>query len=185
MKKVIEEKKLFLVLVSVLIILVIGGTYAWLQISVPGNKSNVLHAGTLSLKLDNETENGISLTNAYPMTEQEGLNTTVYTFTLVNDGTLDSNYAIYLDDLDLSEGQIRMNDDIVKYRFQKNEEESTTGFVSSLGESSNRLLDSGVINAEESIDYQLQVWMDYEADNSQQGTTFKANLRIEANQLKQ
>lgn len=184
MSKIIANKKYktLILLVAVLVILVIGSTYAWLQINVKSDKRQNLHAGTLSLKLSDETTNGISLTNAYPMTEQEGLNTTVYTFTLVNDGTIDSNYEIYLDDLELSEAQTQMDTNIIKYRFQKGEEQSTTGVLSSLGESPNRILDSGIIEKKESINYQLQVWMDYEADNSQQGTTFKSQLRIEASQ---
>lgn len=183
MNKMIENKKKFILLVAMVMVLLIGGAYAWLQLSISGTKTNVLQAGTLSLKLDNETENGISLSDAYPMTEQEGLDTTVYKFTLKNEGTIDSNYSIYLDDLDLDTGKVRMDDSIVKYRFQKNEEESTTGFLASLGQSPNRLLDSGVIESKDSIDYQLQVWMDYSADNTQQGTTLKAHLRVEANQI--
>lgn len=184
MKKIVENKKILLVLaVVVVLVLALGGTYAWIQFSLSSDKRNVLRAGTLSLKLDKETEDGIYLANAYPMTEEEGLATKIYTFTLVNDGDIDSNYSIYLDDLPLSEGKKRMDSHIVKYRFQKEEEQSTTGLVSSLGESPNRLLDSGVLPKKESINYQLQVWMDYEAGNSEQGTSFKANLRIEANQI--
>ena len=121
--------------------------------------------------------------NAYPMTDQEGLNTTVYTFSLVNDGTMDSNYTVYLDDLDLDSTKTRMDDSIVKYNFQKNEESATTGTISSLGTSPNRILDTGVIEKGKTIKYKLQVWMDYSADNSQQATTFSTQLRIEANQV--
>ena len=76
-----------------------------------------------------------------------------------------------------------MDDSIVKYNFQKNEESATTGTISSLGISPNRILDSGVIEKGKTIKYKLQVWMDYSADNSQQATTFSTQLRIEANQI--
>lgn len=178
-----ENKKKIILLVAVALILLMGTTYAWFNFTKSSEKTNVLHAGTLSLKLSEETEGGIFLTNAYPMTDQEGLNTTVYTFSLVNDGTMDSNYTVYLDDLDLDSTKIRMDDSIVKYNFQKNEESATTGTISSLGTSPNRILDSGVIEKGKTIKYKLQVWMDYSADNSQQATTFSAQLRIEANQI--
>ena len=178
-----DQKKKIILLVAVALILLMGTTYAWLSFSKSSEKTNVLHAGTLSLKLSNETEGGISLSNAYPMTDQEGLNTTVYTFSLVNDGTIDSNYTVYLDDLDLDSGKIRMDDSIVKYNFQKDEESATTGTISSLGTSPNRVLDSGVIEKGKTVNYKLQVWMDYNADNSQQATSFKTQLRIEASQV--
>ena len=60
---------------------------------------------------------------------------------------------------------------------------ATTGTISSLGTSPNRILDSGVIEKGKTIKYKLQVWMDYSADNSQQATTFSTHLRIEANQI--
>lgn len=178
-----KQKREIVLLIVVALILMLGSTYALLNFRKNGEKTNVLRAGTLSLKLNEETADGISLTNAYPMTNQEGLSTTVYTFSLVNDGTVNSNYTVYLDDLDLDSTKTRMDDSIVKYNFQKNDSTSTIGTISSLGASPNRVLDSGVIEKGKTIKYKLQVWMDYSADNSQQATTFSTQLRIEANQV--
>ena len=65
-KKLNKTTKQLFVLALVLVVL-LGGTYAWLTLQVTGEKTNVLRAGTLSLVLDDTTSNGIKLEKAVPI----------------------------------------------------------------------------------------------------------------------
>ena len=75
MKEIIEKNKKIIVMIVVTLVILMAGTYAILRISVDGNKKNVITAGDLSLELK-ESDNKISVSNAYPMTDEEGEATT-------------------------------------------------------------------------------------------------------------
>ena len=76
-------------------------------------------AGSLELELDDMMTGGISFTEAVPISNEDGLSQDGYTFTLENKGNVTSDYTIYLDDLDLAEGQNRMSDSFIKYQLVK------------------------------------------------------------------
>ncbi len=76
-------------------------------------------AGSLELELDDMMTGGISFTEAVPISNEDGLSQDGYTFTLENKGNVTSDYTIYLDDLDLAEGQTRMSDSFIKYQLVK------------------------------------------------------------------
>lgn len=179
MKEIIEKNKKIIVMIVVTLVILMAGTYAILRISVDGNKKNVITAGDLSLELK-ESDNKISVSNAYPMTDEEGEATTTYSFTLENDGDIPSIYTISLKDLDIDDSKTRMNDEYVKCKIQitGNKTEEKIVKLSELG----RVLDSGTLEVNESNHYQLQLWMDYDAPNDAQGTVFKAKLSIEGEQ---
>ena len=164
------------------LIIIVGGTYAWLNLKIIGTKDNLLKSGNLELVLNEDNTEGISIEKAIPLPDSKGLETEGYTFTLQNNGAVNSNYIIYLDDLDLEEGQTRMNDKYVRYSLVKNDGEATTALLTTTGENPNRILDSGVIDANTENKYTLKVWMDKDADNSAMGTVFYARLRIETEQ---
>ena len=184
MKKFREKfntnKKIIIVLI-LLLILLIGGSYALLRVSVTGQKGNVLIAGGLSLELDDSTASGINIEKTVPMSDEKGLETEEYTFMLKNNGTVDSDYTIYLDDETLDENETRMLDKYVKYSLVKNEG-TVTQILTSTGTNPNRVIDTGIIEKNKTNTYSLKVWIDSNADNEVMNTIFKAKLRVEANQ---
>lgn len=115
----VQKNKKLLLSVFLGVIVVIGVSYAWLQITLTGTKTVVIRSGNLSLNLDEDASEGISLTNAYPMTDQEGLKTISYEFTLKNDGTIPSDYTIYLEDT-TDESDIKAFP-VLKYDLKKTE----------------------------------------------------------------
>ena len=186
-KKNSSDKKTLVVIAVVLVLLLIGGTYAWLQITVSGTKTNILRAGKLSLKLNDELSNGISLKNTVPMSDTKGMKTPEYTFTLTNDGTVESYYTIYLDDVALGMDEKRMEDKFVKYALEKvTPSDGTTTAVPTLLTASNingeRVLDSGVIKAGETNSYKLQLWINSTATTEVMNTIFYGKIRVEATQ---
>ncbi len=97
------------------VLMLIGLSYAWLQLTLRGTKElTILTAGSLELELDDTMAGGISFRDAVPISNEDGLSQEGYTFTLENKGNVTSDYTIYLDDLDLAEGQNRMSDSFIK-----------------------------------------------------------------------
>ena len=171
-------KKQLFALALVLVVL-LGGTYAWLTLQVNGEKTNVLRAGTLSLVLDDTTSGGIKLEKAVPMSDEKGKAGTEYTFTLQNKGTKAASYTIYLDDVALEASEKRMDDSKVKYQLTKNSKET----VALLNTLSDKVLDSGTIDGSTTNTYSLRVWIDSAAETEVMGTILSKELRVEATQV--
>ena len=180
MKEHKEINILPLIILVVIIIFLIGGTYAWLTLKISDTKTNTLTAGTLKLTLDDVTSEGIKIEKAVPMSDEKGMTTSEYTFTLENTGTIKTNYKIYLDDIATSKDNSRMPDSKIKYQLIKNGEE-TVALLSSLQE---RILDTGTMEKEEHNTYTLRVWIDSAAGNEIMGTVFSTKLRVVAEQTR-
>lgn len=182
-----NKNKYLSIIIIIILIALIGTTYAWLSITLTGTKTNIITAGTLSLKF-NEGDNRIFIENAYPLTNTEGEETTIYEFTVNNDGNIASDYEILLKDLSIDDGKTRMDDGYVRYKLEKTGTKTET--VNQLMSVPNvttddkdssikyRKLDEGTLKPDESNTYRLQVWMDYDAPNEAQGTIFKTKIVI-------
>ncbi|MEG2792163.1 MAG: hypothetical protein RSA98_11370, partial [Odoribacter sp.] len=86
----------FIAMISTLLV-VIGTSYAVFNMVIISNKEQTITSGSLTIKFL-ETSQFISLNNAYPMTDIEGLNTKPYNITITNTGTINAKYRIYLED---------------------------------------------------------------------------------------
>lgn len=181
-KKKKNKNYILLLVVIAFIVVLIGGSYAWLKLSLDGGKYNIIKAGTLSLRLEEENEIGINEDVAIPVTDKKGLETEGYSFTLENDGKIVSNYTIYLDDVELSNGEERIPDKALKYVLIKNGKSSNPALLNTTGVNPNRKLDLGKLKPGEKNSYTLKVWIDYRADNSIMGKVFSTKLRVVASQ---
>lgn len=178
-----ENKNKIVIIILVGIILILSGTYAWLTIRVLGEKKNTLVVGTLSLNL--KEENFISIENAMPIEDKDGLKQTPYTFEVVNDGTIDSEYEVYLDDEAIDNNETRMNNEYIKYNFIKNGISNGVNKLSNLNTQTNRLLDKGTLKVGEKITYNLRLWIDKDTTNDVMKTVFSGKIRIESSQIKE
>ncbi len=181
-----KKKKLFMIGMSVLLVLVlvIGGTYAWFTLQLNGTKVNVLKAGTLSLILNDENSVGISQEKAVPMLDEVGETLDPYHFTLENHSDIASDYTIYLDDIDLETDEVRMSDSLVKYQLIK-DGTKTTALLNTLGEHPDRVLDSGTIDGNKTITYDLRLWIDENTGNEAMGQVVRTKIRVVATQSQQ
>ena len=173
-----NKSKKLLVLTLILVLLIVG-SYAWLTLAIDKTNTNVLRAGTLSLVLDDTTSGGIKLEKAVPISDTKGKTGTEYTFTLQNKGTKAASYTIYLDDVALEASETRMDDSKVKYQLTKNSNEK----VALLNTLSDKVLDSGEIAGSTTNTYSLRVWIDSAALNEVMGTILYKELRVEATQV--
>ena len=122
MKEIMKKnKKTLVVILILLLVLVTASTYAWLRLTKNSNTINKITAGNLELVLDDTMSDGIKLEKAVPISDAEGEKGTEYTFTLENKGTVDLNYYLYLNDVDLAEGETRLEDNKVRYKLIKDD----------------------------------------------------------------
>ncbi len=168
--------KLSYVLNIVLILLIIGISYAWLHVTLRGEKKVSIVGNKLELMLD-ETNEGIQIEDAVPVKDEQGKEVEAYTFTLENKGNKKIDYSIYLDTdseamKECSNCQ-ELEEKDIRYELKKDNLYNTETLDSS------RLLDKGTIGGTEKISYELKIWLNYDADNDAQGKVFYGKIRVE------
>lgn len=179
-----EKKRIIPIIISIIaiILIVIGASYAWFTLTIEGTKTNILRVGNLALTLEDESSVGINQENAIPMLDEDGEMTDPYHFTLKNEGSIPSEYTIYLDDDTLDGGEERIANSKVKYQLDKNGEK-TTALLSTIEDNNTRILDSGKINGGSTNTYDLRLWLDENVTSEASGQVFKGKIRIEAVQV--
>ena len=205
-RKSVEKNNTKILALALALVLLIGGTYAWLTLTLTGTKTTKLEAGTLSLNLTDEA-NAINLENAVPITDEDGLKLEPYTFVVENNGTITSEYSVYLDSTAIDEGLTAMPQNRIKYSITKTVKtkvgatrDSATDTIKSAATTTtailnpfesdgttqsnpNRLLDEGTLDANDYIEYTLRLWISQDATTAEMNNTaFSGKLRIEATQ---
>ena len=176
-----NNKKVIIISVAIIILLLIGIAFAYLVTTLHGEKEYAIRAGSLGLRL--EESNELTLEKQIPLEDSEGQKLNGFNFSLVNEGNIDTDYTIYLDDIALSEGETRMPDSAIRYSLTKDSVAGSANDLTSMGSNPNRVVDTGTISPDQTINYTLRIWIDYDATVEEaSGKTFKAKLRVEASQ---
>ena len=85
-----NNKKILVVALVLTLVVIIGTTYAWLNITKKSGIVNKITAGNLELTLDDTTSEGIKLLKEIPRSYRQGMTTKKYTFTLTNKSSTSS-----------------------------------------------------------------------------------------------
>ena len=177
-----KRNKIFLiVLLFVLLIVIIALSFAAFSYSRQGSE-NIITLGTLELTLNEG--NTINLEDTYPLTESEGLALTGYNLTIESTGTADVNYAIYLDNIEITSPEVQLDDMYLKYSLDKNDSVGSAKYLESLGVDGSRILDKGTLTRGEENSYVLRVWPTIEIDGDFGGQVWKGKLRITGDQVR-
>ena len=184
MKEAIKKnKKVIIISIAIIMVLLIGIAFAYFSTTLNGTKDYVIRVGSLGLKL--EEGNELALEKQIPLEDSEGQSLNGFNFSLVNEGNIETDYTIYLDDIPLDEGETRMPDSAIRYSLTRNDVVGDADNLSNMGVNPNRVVDSGSIAVDETINYTLRIWIDYDATSEDAGgKTFKGKLRVEAKQSK-
>ena len=177
-----KNKIATIVLVIILIIAIIALSYAAFRFVGEGQKENVVALGNLELTLTEGTT--INLEDTYPLTNAEGLALDGYSFTLENTGTADVDYVIYLDNVEITSPDIKLDDMYLKYSLDKNSTVGTAEYLESLGADDSKILDQGTLGSGEENTYVLRVWPTTEIDGDFGGQVWKGKLRITGDQVR-
>ena len=183
MKEAINKNKKFIIIAIVIVVLLlIGIAFAYLVTTLNGEKEYLVRAGSLGLKL--EEGNELTLEKQIPLTDEDGMSLDGFNFSLVNEGNIETDYTIYLDDIPLNEGETRIPDSSIRYSLTRNDETFSTKNLTTMGSNPNRRLDFGTIGVGETINYTLKIWIDYDATTEEaSGKVFKGKLRVVASQV--
>lgn len=177
-----KSKSVVFVLLVVAIIMLMGLSYAWYQLTLNGNNPITITTGTLEVSYS-ESDGVINLTNAEPMSDEEGMSTNPYTLTITNTGNLASSYTIYADDTSISSEATRIPSEYVKYNIEC-DGISEQGTFDELEIDSNntstvsRILKTGSIDALDSLTCNLRIWISEDAPNSVMNNELGIKIRI-------
>ena len=160
-------------------IVMMGITFSNWAITYTQPDTNDIVAGCFSL--DFTDDNSISLTNAYPLGDTQGLKTTPYEFSLDNSCSLDADVFITLDifdvetTLDLSKAKVSLDGEtpVILSTLTPN-----YNITDSAGIRSSYILKQDMIEVEQTKSYNLRLWLDIDAGNESMNKTLKARVSI-------
>ena len=176
-----NNKKVIIIAVAIIVLLSLGITYAYLTTTLHGKEEYMVRAGSLGLRL--EESNELTLERQIPIEDSEGMKLDGFNFSLINEGNIDTDFTIYLDDIELAGGETRMPDSAIRYSLTKDSVVGNASDLTSMGVNPNRVVDTGTVAVDETINYTLRIWIDYDATTEEaSGKTFKAKLRVETSQ---
>ena len=90
-----NKKKVAIITLVVLLIIIIGVSYAWLRTTLKGKKDVQIIVGNIDLVL-NEKNDGIQLVNVIPTYDDDGKSGTPYQFSLENKSNIGLYYTLSL-----------------------------------------------------------------------------------------
>ncbi len=184
-----KSTKITLLVAGALAILVgiIGITYAFFSTGGSQEQANTFTSGCLNISLT-DASSSISLSNIYPVTDIEGLETTSYDFTIENTCSTSTNYLINLESLNqvsnsLSADYIKValsSDTVGNVISILNDNTSVTPEIDGAYESYN--LYTGTLGASETKTYHLKLWLDYDATVEQAANkVYQSKINVIAN----
>ena len=169
-----KNKKIIILIILILIsiLTLIGSSYALLTKTFTSKKLSV-EVGTL--KVDFTEGNAINLDNTKPMSDSDGLNTTPYTFTITNSGTIDSYYTISNEE----DTNNTLDYTYLKYKLISNDGyDSGIKRLKDIGTGTYRIVDERALLKSKSVTYKLYLWISSDAPNSIQNKIYKSKIIV-------
>ena len=169
-----NKKKIMIIVSSIILVLValFTTTYSlFYKEDVAANPSNY-STGILQIEATSLSDT-ISLDSALPMTDEEGIETTPYVFSIKNTGNVDYKFDVKL----LSTSSNTINSQYIKL----NIDNGNPVVLSSL---TNSIIKSNVVvKAKESINITLRVWLSKDTPNTEIGKTFNSQIVIDGQSI--
>ena len=178
-----KNKKIILIILSIFIVLslFLGISYAYYIKSHSQENSNVVKTKCLNFSITNE-KNDINLEEQYPIQDTEGRKLTPYQFTIINTCEQFISYNVNLESLEAT----TMDSSAVKVMINNEAPvnlstlESTSVSIDTSKDS--KILATGSLGSNDSVDYTLRLWMDYgtTADTSSMNKVFESKIVVTA-----
>jgi len=174
-----KHKILFIGIAVVMLVVIIGSSYAFLSSQSEGTKDHIVKAGKLEIRFTDENNSKINLEGAYPIPDSEGMRGTPHTFTITNTGTLPLSYQISLED---NTSLYNSHNDTGKI-FGENQ--LKLGITNSNGNTTYQMykkgaLIEGTLDASASATYTIRLWIPEHIGNEVQGFHFHANIKVDS-----
>ena len=163
---------ILIILILISILTLIGSSYALLTKKFTSKKLSV-EVGTL--KVDFTEGNAITMDNVVPMTDENGMNTTPYTFTITNSGTIDSYYTISNEE----DSNNTLDTTYLKYKLVSNDGyDSGIKRLKDIGTGTYRIVDERALLKSKSVTYKLYLWIASDAGNDIQNKIYKSKIIV-------
>lgn len=181
--------KLIILVLSVLVLMLlivflVGKTFAFFQYAKKGDTVNVITIRGLAVTVDPSTEEALNLVNVYPEYDSDGLKSDPFIFTVTNTSSSNIDYSIkvlndedkqnncYIDQAE-TEACITLPYQYIKYAYSIND-----GAYSQPQNLSSNSIYSETISSNSSTKISIKVWIDSTAPNSIQGNVFFGKIII-------
>ncbi len=184
-----KNKKIWIIGGLVLcLVAVIGITFAFFSTGGTQDTANTFTSGCLNIELTDDASASIRLTNAYPISDVEGVDSTSYDFTIRNTCDTPTNYSINLESLKYAANSL--NADYIKVSLSSDtfdnvisklsDNPGTTPEIDGAYEA--HTLYTGNLGANETKTYHLKLWIDYDATVSEAANkTYSSKINVIAN----
>lgn len=173
-----QRKKKMLILsifCTIAIMLVVGVSYAFWQKTKTQENPNVIATKCFDISLSGK--NAIDLPESYPLSDEDGMQTLPFTFTIENICDYKTSYTVNLESLaasTLSNTSIKvaLEENFKLYSLYTTTDKHFPDSVES------RILTSGVLSKGESKTYNLRLWIDKDAPSTEQNKRFESKIVI-------
>ncbi len=172
-KKQIAKITVFLTSIFIIFLSV---TYAFINVTINGTRRQVITVGNLDIDL--EEDDNFTIDNTLPVYDEVGMLSKSFNFRLINNSDEKASYVLSLEDITTGE---KLSYTDVKLGLTKNGETS----ISTLSDLENLLIDTGLIGSNETIEYNLRLWIkDTVTDNEIiQGKSLRFRIQVSAEQI--
>ena len=183
-----KSKKIWIIGGLVLcLVAVIGITFAFFSAGGTQDTANTFTSGCLNIELTDASAS-IKLTNTYPISDVEGVDSTSYDFTVRNTCDTSTNYSINLESLNQVSNSL--NADYIKVSLSSDTFDNVISKLSDNivatpeidGAYESYTLYTGNLGANETKTYHLKLWIDYDATVEQAANkTYLSKINVIAN----
>ncbi len=165
-----------------LLLILSGSSYAYFTTVQEQEGTNVVKAGNLELTLE-DNGNLLSLSNAFPVSDEEGESQDGYTFTIRNTGTLPASYEVMIVNDDNLIEEDGCGSKLLSYanlRYQLDGDAAKD--LSTQETEGNVVIATGSLNADASKQYTIKMWLKDSSGNEVLGKHFHGKIVIEGSQ---
>ena len=164
--------------------LITGISFAAFSTNLNGTKENVVNTGCLKVEM---SDNGaLTLNNAYPISDEDGLELEPYTYTIENTCSVNAYYEATLNALDgttlanLSKVKVALDGDSYLKPTIEDELDSAALYEEQSDVLRTYRIDEGYIEAGESKTFNLRTWIDYDVESISGSVENKVIIQSEA-----
>ena len=170
-----KRRYIYIIATLILAIGLLGSSFGYLKKIVEGS-TNQITLSSFDVQLNDITN--LTINNAYPMSDIEGLKNQSRTFSIYNNGTISAGYRISLVD---GQTHSTISNSDIRYQLKRTigtGEQATLGIFNL---SNDGLLDEGTILAGQTINYEIIMWIDYSSNPN--GLSFSKYVSVEGMQV--
>ena len=162
-----KKYKILLVVIAALALL-LGASYAYWLMTLTQSGTNVVTTSCFELTFDEVTGSDINLTQAYPMTEEEGQRLTPYQFTIKNICDYIADYNVTLETMNTS----TLDTNYLRVKLNNNNSfilgNITPNETKTIDDADNsRTITTGTLVKNEEVSYDLRLWIDNDSTIAQ------------------